>query len=227
MLGQIGLPGGGFGLGYSAVNTVGNHIQRLPVAAMPQGKNDVKTFIPVARIADMLLHPGDEFDYDGGRYRSLERTDIAMSPMDNYFVSMQAAIAPVGDARDDYEIFRGIAAKMGAENAFTEGRSAEDWQRWLYDVTKQASAEQGHELPSYDAFRKDGWFKLPIHWQRQAARLRFFHKLLPVLIMTIARRIHAGLHRLNGLAALIVARGYIFLETSQPRDFIRSLIMAA
>ncbi|MDA9641738.1 molybdopterin-dependent oxidoreductase, partial [Alphaproteobacteria bacterium] len=69
MLGQIGLPGGGFGLGYSAVNTVGNHIQRLPVAAVPQGKNDVETFIPVARIADMLLHPGDEFDYDGGRYR--------------------------------------------------------------------------------------------------------------------------------------------------------------
>ena len=32
---------------------------------------------------------------------TLERTDIAMSPMDNYFVSMEAAIAPVGDSRDD------------------------------------------------------------------------------------------------------------------------------
>ena len=39
-------------------------------------------------------------------------------------------------------------------------RSAEDWQRWLYDVTKQASAEQGHELPTYDEFRDNGWFKL-------------------------------------------------------------------
>jgi biotin/methionine sulfoxide reductase len=216
MLGQIGLPGGGFGFGYSAVNTVGNDIQRLPVAAMPQGRNAVSSFIPVARIADMLLNPGDEFDYDGTRYHypdikmiywaggnpfhhhqdlnrllagwqkpetiiahewcwnalakhadivlpcttTLEREDIAMSPMDNYFVSMQAAIAPVGEARDDFEIFRGIAGKMGAEDAFTEGRTAEDWQRWLYDMTKQAAAEQGHELPSYDAFRQDGWFKL-------------------------------------------------------------------
>ena len=65
MLGQIGLPGGGFGLGYSAVNTVGNDIQRLPVAAMPQGKNAVTSFIPVARIADMLLNPGNNFDYNG------------------------------------------------------------------------------------------------------------------------------------------------------------------
>ena len=216
MLGQIGLPGGGFGFGYSAVNTVGNDIQRLPVAAMPQGRNAVSSFIPVARIADMLLNPGDEFDYDGTRYHypdikmiywaggnpfhhhqdlnrlltgwqkpetiiahewcwnalakhadivlpcttTLEREDIAMSPMDNYFVSMQAAIAPVGEARDDFEIFRGIAGKMGAEDAFTEGRTAEDWQRWLYDMTKQAAAQQGHELPSYDAFRQDGWFKL-------------------------------------------------------------------
>jgi biotin/methionine sulfoxide reductase len=28
----------------------------------------VRTFIPVARIADMLLNPGAEYDYDGGRY---------------------------------------------------------------------------------------------------------------------------------------------------------------
>ncbi|MEL0206928.1 MAG: molybdopterin-dependent oxidoreductase, partial [Alphaproteobacteria bacterium] len=68
MLGQIGLPGGGFGLGYSAVNTVGSHIRRLPVAAMPQGHNKVETFIPVARIADMLLNPGGRFNYNGQAY---------------------------------------------------------------------------------------------------------------------------------------------------------------
>ena len=66
----------------------------------------------------------------------------------------------------------------------------------------------------------------PIHWQRQAARLRYFHKPLPALTMMIVRRIHAGLNRLNGLVAMIVARSYIFLETSQPRGFTRSLIMA-
>src|SRR5207237_8032967 len=33
----------------------------------PQGVNPVRTFIPVARIADLLLSPGQEYDYDGGR----------------------------------------------------------------------------------------------------------------------------------------------------------------
>ena len=45
--------------------------------------------------------------------------------------------------------------------------------------------------------------------------------------MMIVRHIHVGLRRQNGLAALIVARGFIFLETNQRRDFIRSSIMAA
>lgn len=57
MLGQIGLPGGGIGFGYSAVNSVGNEYTSVPAADLPQGKNAVETFIPVARIADVLLDP--------------------------------------------------------------------------------------------------------------------------------------------------------------------------
>ena len=68
MLGQIGLPGGGFGLGYSAVNSVGNEFTVIPGVALPQGQNPVGSFIPVARIADMLLNPGGSFDYNGKRY---------------------------------------------------------------------------------------------------------------------------------------------------------------
>ena len=68
MLGQIGLPGGGFGFGYSAVNHIGGKITRLPLSSFPQGKNLVKDFIPVARISDMLLNPGKTFDFDGKVY---------------------------------------------------------------------------------------------------------------------------------------------------------------
>ena len=60
----------------------------------------------------------------------LERSDLALTPKDPYQVVMDQAIAPVGEARDDYEILRGIAAEMGVEEAFTEGRSPEEWQRW-------------------------------------------------------------------------------------------------
>ena len=217
MLGQIGLPGGGFGFGYSAVNTIGNNFLRnMPIAMVPQGRNNVKSFIPVARIADMLETPGAAFTYDGATYNypdvkliywaggnpfhhhqdlsrlrrawqkpdtvivhdwcwnasskhadivlptttSLERADIAMTPRDNYFVAMQQAQAPVGAARDDYDILRGIGRVMGVDEAFSEGRDAAEWQRWLYDVTRQSMAAHGHELPSYEAFLDKGWFKI-------------------------------------------------------------------
>jgi biotin/methionine sulfoxide reductase len=68
MLGQIGLPGGGFGHGYGSTGNTGGG--RLPygLPTFPQVLNPVGDFIPVARIADLLLSPGAEFDYDGGRH---------------------------------------------------------------------------------------------------------------------------------------------------------------
>lgn len=65
--GQIGKPGGGFSFGLGSVNSVGQPIQRLHGPALSQGKNPVRDFIPVARIADMLLNPGGVCDYDGRR----------------------------------------------------------------------------------------------------------------------------------------------------------------
>ena len=68
MLGQIGLPGGGFALGYGPTNRIGSSHTRLPGPSLPQGNNAVRDFIPVARIADMLLNPGAAFQYNGGHY---------------------------------------------------------------------------------------------------------------------------------------------------------------
>jgi biotin/methionine sulfoxide reductase len=68
MLGQIGLPGGGFGHGYGSMGDVGSTGPVVQLPTFRQGRNPVRTFIPVARIADMLLKPGAEYDYDGGRY---------------------------------------------------------------------------------------------------------------------------------------------------------------
>jgi biotin/methionine sulfoxide reductase len=68
MLGQIGLPGGGFGVGYGTMNSVGSAERRMAGPRLPQGRNRVDAFIPVARIADMLLDPGGSFDYDGASH---------------------------------------------------------------------------------------------------------------------------------------------------------------
>ena len=68
MIGQLGLPGGGIGFGYGAVNSVGDDFTIIPAASLPQGENRIDSFIPVARISDMLMHPGDVFDFDGKQY---------------------------------------------------------------------------------------------------------------------------------------------------------------
>jgi len=69
MLGQIGLPGGGFGFGYADSNRIGFPTHAFSWPALPQGRNPVEDFIPVARLSDMLLNPGKTFDFDGGSHR--------------------------------------------------------------------------------------------------------------------------------------------------------------
>jgi biotin/methionine sulfoxide reductase len=68
MLGQIGLPGGGFGFGLTSFNAVAKPISRLGFGSLSQGHNPVRTRIPVACITEMLENPGGCFVYDGGRY---------------------------------------------------------------------------------------------------------------------------------------------------------------
>ena len=67
MLGQIGLPGGGFGHGYGSMGDVGGYAPIVRLPTLQQGRNPVRSFIPVARIADMLLNPGASYDYNGDR----------------------------------------------------------------------------------------------------------------------------------------------------------------
>jgi len=70
VIGQIGLAGGGFGVGYGCENGYGSPHPLVRVGPrLPAGTNPVTTFIPVARVTDMLERPGEEFDFDGRRLR--------------------------------------------------------------------------------------------------------------------------------------------------------------
>ncbi|BBK36254.1 biotin sulfoxide reductase [Allostella sp. ATCC 35155] len=68
VIGQIGLPGGGVGYGYGSLGGVGAPQVRSQPPAMSAGVNPTGSFIPVARIADLLTRPGEPFDYNGRRY---------------------------------------------------------------------------------------------------------------------------------------------------------------
>ena len=65
LLGQIGLPGGGFAYALGSTSNTGKPPLAVPLPTLPIGQNSVADFIPVARIADMLLNPGEPFDFNG------------------------------------------------------------------------------------------------------------------------------------------------------------------
>lgn len=209
LLGQIGLPGGGFTLGYGSVGTIGNGARRIKLPALPRLRNPVQSFIPVARITDMLLHPGEIFDFDGrrlcypdihfiywaggnpfhhqqdlnrlqGAWRKpdtvvvnepfwtatarradivlpattpLERNDIGGTSQDNVMVAMRQAIPRVGEARSDYDIFSGLAERLGVAGTFTEGRDEMGWLRYLYEGLR---ARSGDDVPDFDTFWERG-----------------------------------------------------------------------
>lgn len=217
MLGQIGLPGGGVGFGYGAENSMGDDRSGVATAALPQGRNPVSDFIPVARISDMLLNPGEIFEYDGESYKypdvrvvhwaggnpfhhhqdlnrlllawqrpetiivndwcwnatakhadivlpcttPLERDDFVFSRRDPFVFRTKQVAKPAGQARDDFDIFRGIARKMNAEAEFTGGRTAVEWQHWIYETTRERSRDAGIELPDLEWIDQHGWCEVP------------------------------------------------------------------
>jgi biotin/methionine sulfoxide reductase len=213
MVGQLGLPGGGVGYGYGAVGLNGHGVGYHSLPALPQGKNEVPDFIPVARITDLLEHGGEEYDYNGQRLTypdtklvywaggnpfhhhqdlnrlarawqqpdtvvvhepfwnalarysdivlpattTLEREDIGGSGMDDFLFWMEKAIDPVGEARNDYDIFSELAHRLGAGDRFSEGRTSEEWIEHLYGRFHDSNPD----FPTLDELKHDGHFHIP------------------------------------------------------------------
>src|SRR5215475_11149064 len=64
-LGQIGLPGGGFGFGYGSAAGIADAPLAFGPPAMDVLSNPLGRTIPAARITDCLLNPGGRYDYNG------------------------------------------------------------------------------------------------------------------------------------------------------------------
>ena len=155
---------------------------------------------------------------------------------------MYPAIEPVGQARDDYDIFASLGQLMGVEEAFTEGRTSEDWQRWLYEVSQQRLSKSGVELPAYTSFREAGWHKLPLPDKQNIMfadfrrdpdqyplktpqeRLRSSQAQLLALPMMIVWAIRLGLPHRNGWARRKILILYICSRTSPEQNCTASLI---
>ncbi len=91
----------------------------------------------------------------------LERSDIMMNRRDPTLLWMSQYHAPLGEARDDYEIFAQLSAEMGFGAAFTEGRNADGWLAHLWDRARDVAQEHGFALPEFEQFQTDGRFDIP------------------------------------------------------------------
>ena len=218
MLGQMGLDGGGYAYSLGALGNIGKGQLGVPLPTLSQFKNPVADFIPVARIADMLLNPGDEFHYNGRAMRypnirlvywaggnpfhhhqdinrlraafkrpetiivhetawtssarhadivlpattTIERDDIGAADRDPLMIAMKKLIEPVGEARDDYDIFSEIARRLGKIEEFTENRTSKEWLAFLFETTQKGLAAAGYEAPAFEAFWERGEMRLPL-----------------------------------------------------------------
>ena len=174
MLGQIGLPGGGYNYALGALGHTGRRPHAVPIPTLPQGKNGVATssrwhasatccsirgsrsnttaarcnypdiklvywaggnpfhhhqdinrlrrafnvpqtivvhesaWTPMAKFADIVL-PAT---------MTLERDDIGAAATDPRLVAMRRAVDPVGEARDDFDIFAALSRRIGRRTGF-------------------------------------------------------------------------------------------------------------
>lgn len=217
--GQIGLPGGGVGYGYASLGGVGAPFAVSKSPAISILQKPIDSFIPVARISDMLLNPGAPFTYQGEtRFypdarlvywaggnpfhhhqdlnrlaeawtrpetiivqdpmwtptarradivlpasTSIERNDLAGNKRSDFILAMHKAIEPLGDARADFDIFKGVAERLGVGNAFTEGHDEMGWIRHLYEASRQDARERfDFDMPDFETFWTSGHARVPV-----------------------------------------------------------------
>ncbi len=220
MLGQIGLPGGGFGFSYHYANGGAPSADAPVLTGITDGgkakegaawmtENGAAT-IPCARVVDMLLNPGKEFDFNGAKakypdvkmaywaggnpfvhHQDRNRMVAAWKKLDTFIVqdfqwtptarfadivlpattsyerndiesvgdyagsaiiAMKKVVDPVFESRNDYDIFAAIAAKLGKEKEFTEGKSEMDWVQSFYDAALTQAKAKKIAMPEFDAF---------------------------------------------------------------------------
>lgn len=106
---------------------------------------------PMARRSDIVL-PATT---------TLERNDIGGSTRDRYVFAMHQALSPVGSSRNDFDIYRELAALGGYETAFTEGRDEMAWIKHIYNSMVEEWRASGHFAPGFDVFWDRGYVDIP------------------------------------------------------------------
>jgi trimethylamine-N-oxide reductase (cytochrome c) len=222
MIGQIGLPGGGFGLSYHYANGGSLTAKSAALGGISAGDNAVKDAIPWCHaLNDMLLNPGTSVDYNGTKVTfpdiklvywaggspfthqmdrnkqikawqkpetiiindiywtstakfadivlpvntTFERNDVvsASEYSGRYIVAMPQLVESQFESKSDFDIFTGIADKLGFKDKYTDGKTEMQWVQSIYEEAVASAKKDGMEMPAFDAFWKgDGYFEFRV-----------------------------------------------------------------
>lgn len=92
---------------------------------------------------------------------SLERNDIGGSSRDRYVLAMHKCIEPVGQARNDWDVFADLADLLGYHESYTGGRDEIGWIKHIYATVADQHKAVGVALPEFDVFWERGHVALP------------------------------------------------------------------
>ena len=219
VLGQIGLPGGGFSLGLAATSGIAMPCPKdIPRPTLPLGPNPVKTHVPVGRVSEMLLNPGVELQYNGKVVRlpeikliysvggnpfhhntnlnrflkawqrpdtiivhepwwtpparfadivlpattTMERNDIQASELSRFYIAMHKVIEPVGQSRNDFDVFAELSARLGFHDAYTGGRNEMGWLQHMYEGARHIAQQRGYAPPPFEEFWAKRFYEFPL-----------------------------------------------------------------
>ena len=222
MLGQIGLPGGGFGLSYHYANGGSLTAKHASLGGISAGDNAVSEAVPFAHgLNDMLLNPGKNVDYNGTTLTypdiqliywaggnafthqmdrnkqikawqkpetiivnepfwtatakfadivlpvntSFERNDVVQASeySGRFVVGMPQLVESQWESKSDFDIFTGIADRLGLKDKYTEGKSEMDWVESIYNEAKDGAAKLDITMPGFKEFWEgDGYFEFPV-----------------------------------------------------------------
>jgi len=92
---------------------------------------------------------------------TLERNDIGGARRDCFIIAMQKAVEPVGQARNDFDIFSGLAQRLGYAEAFTKGRDEAAWLRHLYEQMRRGAGANAASISDFETFWERGYLEIP------------------------------------------------------------------
>ena len=91
---------------------------------------------------------------------ALERNDIMLNPRDPIIVANHKSMESYKESKTDYEIFTGLANKLGFREKFTENKNEIDWIEFIWNECIQICKKHEIEMPIFSDFWKNGFFKV-------------------------------------------------------------------